>query len=135
VRLFLALLGVVAACLLGACGSSPSDLGCSGFSLSDWRKSSSADVSGAKALARCGVLLGKSQDQVKNVLGKTTIYRLRGGRSQMGWGMDPGFLGDDTAYLTLDFNPQGIVERIQFERPNGDERITSGSRASVTGGE
>jgi hypothetical protein len=25
----------------------------------------------------------------------------------MSWGLDPGFLGDDTADLTLDFNPNG----------------------------
>jgi hypothetical protein len=94
--------------------SSPSDLGCSGFSLNDWR-SHHGDSSNARALSNCDALIGKSQPEVVRILGRPTggVYRTRRG-TQVSYQFGSDFLGDSTGYLTVEMGRDGRARHVDF---------------------
>lgn len=94
--------------------SSPSDLGCSGFSLKNWR-SHRGDSSDARALSKCDALKGKSQRELIRILGRPTggVYRTRRG-IQVSYQFGSDFLGDSTGYLTVQMGRDGRATHADF---------------------
>jgi hypothetical protein len=111
--LLIGVLVVVAALIVF--DSSPHDLGCSGFSQSEWRKNY-GDDSGAKALAKCGVLQGKSEPQVEAILGKTQERHRTPSGTELSWGTATDYLGDTTAWLTVQLGREGRVNRVTYDQ-------------------
>lgn len=94
--------------------SSPSDLGCSGFNLSDWQ-SHHGDSSNARALSKCDALIGKSQRDVIRILGRPTggVYRTHRG-VQVSYEFGSDYLGDSTGYLTVQMGQDGRATQVDF---------------------